>query len=315
MSGAGVRMREWSFGQLARHCADGGIDLDYGAAIVRVRSRLARFVHDFRALYGAFPCRPAAGGFADYHVELRRGRGLRAFVAGQARFCIDGVEPFDPFPLANALPLFEWGVNWCFAQRANQFLLLHAAVLARGERAVILAAPPGAGKSTLAAAMMLNGFRLLSDEFGVLCLDTPMLQPMLKPVALKNRSVELIRARSPQALLGPRYCGTRKGDVAHLAPDEASVDARRVPARAALLLFPAYVAEAPLALRPLAGEQAFARLAFNSFNYALLGPRGFEAVGAVIDACGGGHQLRYGCLDAAIALVSSLLDGVHTGGS
>jgi HprK-related kinase A len=315
MSGEVVRIRDWSFEQLARHCADGGVDLDYGAAVVRVRSRLTRFVRDFRAVYGAFPCRPAAGGFADYHVELRRGRGLRAFVVGQSRFCIDGVEPFDPFPLANALPLFEWGVNWCFAQRANQFLLLHAAVLVRGECAVILAAPPGAGKSTLAAAMMLSGFRLLSDEFGVLCLDAPMLQPMLKPVALKNRSVELIRAHSPHALLGPLFCGTRKGDVAHLAPDDASVDARHIPARAALLLFPVYAAGAPLELRPLAGEQAFARLAFNSFNYALLGPRGFEAVAAVIDACGGGHQLRYSRLDEAIARVSSLLDGARTGGA
>ena len=118
-------------------------------------------------VYRSFEYLPTAD-FADFHVVLDRGRGARRWLRPQARFSIDGVEPFEPFPLTSALPLFEWGVNWCFAQRFNQHVLLHAGVLAIGDRAVVMAATPGSGKSTLSAAMMLSGFRLLSDEFGVL---------------------------------------------------------------------------------------------------------------------------------------------------
>ncbi len=44
----------------------------------------------------------------------------------------------------------------------------------------------------------------------------------------------------------------------------------------------------------------------NSFNYELLGPAGFDAVGALISRCDC-YQLRFGDLDAAIAAISGLL--------
>ncbi len=274
--------------------------------MVRVRCPIRSFARHFHRVYGAFRLSAQPSGFADYHIELRRGRGIRAVFRPQSRFLIDGIEPFAPFPVGNALPLFEWGVNWCFAQRFNQYVLLHAGALASEDKAIIMAAPPGSGKSTLAAAMMLRGFRLLSDEFGVLCPETGDLLPMLKPVALKNQSVELIRSFTADAVIGPLYTGTRKGDVAHLAPDEASVDALHRPARPALVIFPAYRTDAPLTCRRLSAEQSFARLAFNSFNYDLLGPAGFEAVGDVIDASPA-YELHYSRLDEAIERIRELL--------
>lgn len=300
------RVHEWSLNDLTDLCVANRLCINYGAARVRVDCRLRGFIRDFHRIYGAFslPAQPSI--FADYHIELRRGRGIRAVFRPQSRFLIDGIEPFAPFPVDNALPLFEWGVNWCFAQRFNQYVLLHAGALACEDKAIIMAAPPGSGKSTLAAAMMLRGFRLLSDEFGVLCPETGDLLPMLKPVALKNQSVELIRSFAADAVIGPLYTGTRKGDVAHLAPDEASVDALHRSARPALVIFPAYRTDAPLTCRRLSAEQAFARLAFNSFNYDLLGPAGFEAVGDVIDASPA-YELHYSRLDEAIERIRELL--------
>jgi hypothetical protein len=48
-------------------------------------------------------------------------------------------------------------------QRADLFFL-HAAVVALDDRAVVLSAPSGTGKSTLALALLENGFDYLSDE-------------------------------------------------------------------------------------------------------------------------------------------------------
>ena len=308
MSAPSLRVRECDLGEIKQRCRAGQLHIDYGAALVRVRSPLDLFAQTLQRTYGAFRLpHSAQTECADYHVEVIRPRGPRAFIRPQSQFRIDGIQPFDPFPLTNALPLFEWGVNWCFGQRANQYILLHAGVLAKGERAIIMAAPPGSGKSTLAAAMMLRGFRLLSDEFGVLRPETGDLVAMLKPVALKNQSVEVIRAFSEEAVIGPLFTGTRKGDVAHLAPDDASADAIHHPARPALVIFPSFEAGAALASHRLPGKDAFAHLAFNSFNYHLLGALGFEAVADVIAACPA-YQMRYSDLDAAIRHIEMLLD-------
>ncbi len=290
---------------LSERLATEGVCLDYGACRVRLRAKGGDAAASLRTVYGAFPCLPAAG-FADLHVVLAPGRGLRRWVRPQARFSIDGIEPFEPFPRPNLLPLYEWGVNWCFGQRFNQYVLLHAGVLAEGGRAVVMPAVPGSGKSTLTAALVLSGFRLLSDEFGVLRPETGDLLPMLKPVALKNRSIDVIREFSAGARLGPTFVGTRKGDVAHLAPDEASVAAVGRPARPALILFPAYRAGAALSLTPQPPEQAFARLAFNSFNYAVLGPVAFNAVADLAGRCPA-YQLTYSRLDEAIGCIRDLL--------
>lgn len=299
------RIAEITPSQLDAAFAGSGVFVDYGACVVRTRSVVPGFGEIFRRVYGAFAYRPAAE-FADFHVELARGRGLRRWLKPQSRFSIDGVEPFEPFPAASALPLLEWGVNWCFAQRFNQYVLLHAGTLAIGQRGVIMAATPGSGKSTLSAAMMLRGFRLLSDEFGVLNPETGELMPMLKPVALKNKSIDIIRAFSIDAHLGPVFCGTRKGDVAHLAPDAKSVAASTEPAIPALVIFPCYREGACLELTPQPPEQTFARLAFNSFNYSQLGPVAFNAVADVAERCPA-YQLTYSSLDDAIRTLHELL--------
>ncbi|MEA3642974.1 MAG: HprK-related kinase A [Lamprobacter sp.] len=309
------RLRELQFHEIFQQCRAGHLAIVYGAATVRVRSSLKVFAQSLQSTYGAFRLpQSSQAKFADYHVEVTRPRNPRAFIRSQSQFRIDGIQPFDPFPLANALPLFEWGVNWCFGQRANQYVLLHAGVLAKGKRAVIMAAPPGSGKSTLAAAMMLRGFRLLSDEFGVLRPETGDLIAMLKPVALKNQSVEVIRAFSDKAVIGPLFTGTRKGDVAHLAANDASADAVHHPARPALVIFPAFQAGAALDSHRLPGKDAFAHLAFNSFNYHLLGAIGFEAIANVIAACPA-YALHYSDLDAAISQIDRLLDKASEGTS
>ena len=279
--------------------------LDYGAATVRVGSGLRTFVRDFQQVYGAFALLDDVS-FADFHTMMCAGQGWRAFLKPQSRFLIDGIQPFDPFPKKQALPHFEWGVNWCFGQRFNQYVLLHAGTVALDDRAVILAASPGSGKSTLTAAMMLQGFRLLSDEFGVLCPRTGLLWPMLKPVALKNSSIQVIRDFSADAVIGPVYQGTRKGDVAHLAPADDSVDARKLPAQPKLLIFPSFRKGAALSARRLPAENAFARLAFNSFNYSILGPVSFNAVADVVASCSA-FELQYSGFDEAIEFIRERL--------
>jgi hypothetical protein len=111
------------------------------------------------------------------------------------------------------------------------------------------------------------------------------------------------RDYAEEAILGPIYKATRKGDVAHLAPAEDSVDARRQPADPRLVIFPSFREGAPLTTRRLPAEDAFARLAFNSFNYGVLGETSFNAVADVIDSCPA-FALEYSRLDEAVEVVA-----------
>lgn len=271
---------------------------------VRLRARLKGFAETFNGLYGDYPLL-AGETLADFHISLERPGTWRGWVRPQAIFKLDGWSLFEPFPEDTGLPLFEWGLNWCVAQRAHQYLLLHAATVERHGRAVLLPALPGSGKSTLCAALVLRGWRLLSDEFGMFDLETRELVPFPRPIALKNESIDVIRRFAPEAVLGPLFPKTRKGTVAHVRPPTASV--RRMAERVApsVVVFPRYSAGAALSCVPLPKAGAFLRLAHNSFNYEIIGPDGFQAVGEIIRACES-YELVYSDLEAAIAQIERL---------
>jgi HprK-related kinase A len=223
----------------------------------------------------------------------------------QVEFVVDGERPFEPFPADTDLPLLEWGLNFVIAQRAQHVLLLHAGVVERDGLGILLPALPGSGKSTLVAGLACRGYRLLSDEFAAIGLDDGRCMPLLRPVALKNESIDVLRNAAPAAILGPTYPRTRKGSVAHLAPDVASVARRHEPATPVAVVFPKFLRGAAAALEPLPGARAFAKLAANAFNYAVLGPEGFGAMARLLHGAET-HRLRFGRLEDGIAAIDAL---------
>jgi HprK-related kinase A len=300
-----MNLGELPVGEVERLLRREGLGLAFGPARVRLRSEVAALAPALQCVYGAYPVE-APGGFYDVSARLAPAGGLRRFVRPQVSFWLDGDSPFEPFPADTHLPLVEWGINWAIAMRLNHYLLLHSGVVERGGRAVLLPAFPASGKSTLTAALANRGYRLLSDEFGVVRLADAWLLPMPRPVALKNESIAIIRAFAPQAVIGPEFPKTRKGTVAHLAPDAASVEARHEAAAPALIVFPKYTAGLGVELAAVPKARAFAQLSVNAFNYELLGPAGFDAVGSIVARCDC-YQLRFGDLEAAIAEIGRLL--------
>ena len=245
------------------------------------------------------------GHLHSFHVTLQRRSGVRRIWRRQIEFFMDEGTPFDPFPLDHAFPLFEWGLNWCIAMRAHQFLMLHSAVVERAGHALLLPALPGSGKSTLCAALALRGWRLLADEFGLVDIESQEIVPLPRPVPLKNQSIEVIRSFSSQAVLGPVFPNTRKGDVAHLVPPGESLRLQARSARARWIVFPSFRRGSGLELTPLARSAAFVRLAQNAFNYGYLRGRGFDALTRLVNRCDA-YSLRFGSLDDAIAVLADL---------
>ncbi|WJW74428.1 HprK-related kinase A [Thiohalobacter sp. IOR34] len=282
-----------------------GLALAIGPFGVRLHSELPELAQTLTALYVDYPLL-GEDDWVDFPVAVSAPRGPRRWLRPQVRFLFDGHAPFKPLPRSQAYPSLEWGLNWCMAQHTATHLVLHAAVIEREGQAVILPGPPGAGKSTLCAALVQRGWRLLSDELTLLRLSDGRIDPVPRPVSLKNESIDVIRRFAPDCRLSEPCRDTLKGTVAHLQPPRDSVRRMAEPARPAFVVVPRYLEGAPARFQPRSRARTLLHLIDNAFNFALHGGTGFERAKALIDSvdC---LDFGYGCLDEAVVAFDSLI--------
>ena len=297
--------------RLAAALRGNGLWLDVGLVTMRVRSNVPALAEQLHRVYRNFPLRTNES-WADLHLELERARGWRGRVRPQVRFGCDGQSPFEPFPADSPLPLLEWGANWLIGRRMNHVLLLHAGVLERDGLALVMPAIPGSGKSTLTSALSLHGWRLLSDEFGAFEPERAVFLPVLKPAALKNASIDILRQLAPDAQIGPSFPKTRKGTVAHLSPSADAVAGVHRPALPGAIVLPKWQEGSATRFDPVTPSEVFAELAFNAFNYNLLGRPGFQSVVLLSRLCPA-WRLTYSRLDEAMPLLEQAWPEVVAG--
>jgi HprK-related kinase A len=243
--------------------------------------------------------------FVDFNVRIIPPKSLRRWLRPQVLFLFDGRSPFKPLPKEQAYALFEWGLNWCLVQHSNKYLILHAAVIERGGHAVIMAAPPEMGKSTLCAGLIANGWRLLSDELALISLEDGLLTPIPRPVSLKNKSIDLIRKFVPEATIGYEAADTTKGFVAHMKVPDESIARSHEPATPTWIVSPRYARGAKPKLARRSKARTFMHIVQNAFNYDVHGLRGFQTVASLIDRCDC-YEFTYSCLNEAVSIFDGL---------
>ncbi|SEO13174.1 Hpr(Ser) kinase/phosphatase [Nitrosospira multiformis] len=246
---------------------------------------------------------------AEFHVQISPARLIKKPFSPYARFFLDGRSLFPPFPAEQALAALEWGINLAIATRINHLLLFHSAIVERNGYAVLLPAWPGSGKTTLCTALVHRGYRLFSDEFGLMDPGREIFLPLPRLMPLKNESIRVIRNYLPEATLGPEIRNTHKGTITHVRPPNESIARSGETAKANWIIFPKWVPYAPLRLDPLPGSEAFLLLASNSFNYEVLGETGFQAVTHLIRSCRC-YKLIYSDFDAALTAMNALTDDI-----
>jgi HprK-related kinase A len=249
-------------------------DVQVGPVHFRIGSAWRTPITALRALYAGYPTTPAVPHFT---VRLEPEKPWRRFVRASVAIRGDHILPDAlPLPLSQSLLAAEMGMNLQLALGERRFLLLHAASVERGGRALILTGESGSGKSTLSALLGANGWRFMGDEFVLLEPETGAMIPFPRPVSLKNASIAVLEAVTPDSRFGPRLIGTPKGDIRHMKPDSAAIAAMGQPATPQLILFPRFGFEA--AVRDVLPGEAFVRLTQASTNYTALGARGFDAL-------------------------------------
>ena len=258
-------------------------------------------IAQLETLYAAYP--KPEDGVPDFTVRLFAARPWRRVVRPAVMIGGDYILPeAAPLPLAQGLLAAEMGMNLQMALGQRHFLLLHAAVVERDGKALVLTGVSGAGKSTLAALLSPRGWRLMGDEFALLDPATGLLHAFPRLVSLKNASVATVAAEVPADRLGPMLEGTPKGTIRHLVPDAAALAAMDAPARPALILFPSFGYDS--ATRDVAQSEVFVRLTQASTNYVAMGERGFDALTALVQGVPA-RAIDYPDTDSAIALVEA----------
>ncbi|MDP2263600.1 MAG: HprK-related kinase A [Hydrogenophaga sp.] len=288
--------------ELRRRLGSSGIRLRVAPFVVHIRSPIPVVAEGLHALYADHEWLDDNDGFADFHVAVQpRRRWFRPLCV----FEFDGFQPFTPLALGEAFAFLEWGLNWCVTGHCHTLLTIHSAVLEKNGRVLVMPAPPGSGKSTLCAALMLHGWRLLSDEMALLDPVSGRVVPAPRPVSLKNQSINVVRRLAPDAVMGPVAHDTMKGTVAHLRVSADSLARAHVSAPPAWVVFPRFEQAAPLSVEPRPKARALVELASNSFNHHVHGRAGFEALAHLVDRsqC---FELRYGHLAEALAWFDAL---------
>lgn len=299
-----MKINDLSSAEVAARLRGPGFDLRTGPFVSRVRSPFAELAEAIRLLYADLPVEPDRE-FADFHLNVRPAGSLWQRLRRRVMLFQDGDMASAVYSRQAALAMLEWGLNACIYNRAHQYVIIHAAVLERDGRALLLSAPPSSGKSTLCTALTFRGWRLLSDELALLRPADGMVAGLARPICLKNESIPLIQTFAPGAVVGPVCRGTHKGRIAHVRPPAESVARVDEPARPAWVLFVRYQAQAAAALTPVRRAPALLRLEEQSFNYSVIDDRSFTVLADMVEQCES-YEFTYGDLDEAVSHLDNL---------
>lgn len=296
-------LRHLKADELHQRLTRGKLALRIGPYVYQVQTNLPSVSTGINTLYRDFPLADPDE-FVDFNIAMVS-KGLLHRARRKAEFLFDQKKQFEAIPCGQAYAFLEWGMNWCVSVQSNEYLKLHAAVVARGNAAIVMPGIPGAGKSTLCAALGLSDWRVLSDEHAMIPLNTTEVVPICRPVSLKNESIDAIRSFSSDAIFGPVSEKTHKGVVVHMKSDlhPDAHDSRCVQTRA--MVFPRYSRDESQRLIRRLRTESFILAAYHSFNYSLLCEAGFEAMKLLIDhvEC---YDLVYHDLDWAIHKLNEL---------
>jgi len=290
--------------ELRRRLASPGLRIRLGPIVVRIRSPFETVASAIRFHYAEYAAADADA-FTDFDVSVASAGGARRFVKRQAIFDFEGHRPFRPLPAAQAYPLLEWGLNWCIAANCHQYLIVHAGVVERAGRVMLLPARAGSGKSTLCAALVTSGWRLLSDELALIDMASHWIVPIPRPISLKNASIDVVANAWKDSRMSAPVADTTKGLVAHVSAPLQSVRRAHEPAALGWIVAPSFRDGAVTELARMPRAAAFMQVVDNAINYSVHGRQGFSVVADLVDAAecfrfsyGGRLDDAAKCLDA-----------------
>ena len=187
-------------------------------------------------------------------------------------------------------------------QTANRLLVVHGAGLALHDgRGLLLIAPGGSGKTTLAAALNAEGYRLINDDVVPVTPDGQLIA-LGTPLCLKPGSWPVLAPHRPDLAAAATY--QRYGQpVRFLAPRGPRIT---TPLPPGLLLFPRYQPGSAPGIEPLTPTSVLQNLIAADAVIRNLTQAKLEAIVRWVQTAPA-YALTYPDLDSGLALVHQVL--------
>jgi hypothetical protein len=203
--------------------------------------------------------------------------------------------------LSSLAPLVKSAL-WFAAVNAHDFLLdLHAGVVGKDGRCVLLPAAAGSGKSSLTAALTHSGLGYYSDEVALVERGTFRVSPVPLAICVKSTAWDFMSRYHPELPGLPIHHRDDGKRVRYVRPVAARV--QKEPGRVSHIFFPLYAKDEPTRLVPVARADALARLMDQCLALRLqMTPDNVEDLVNWISGidC---YALTFSSLDEAVALV------------
>lgn len=296
-------------GTIKKKISGNGLLLNLGPVCTRVSIKFPSIRDDFLHLYEGYPLGEGPE-ITDYYLNVYARNFYRRYLRPQVAIGTLMRDNFVPLPESMGLLAVEMGLNWQVAYGWKRHILFHAGVVEREGIGVIIPAISGSGKSTLSAGLAYDGWRFLSDEFGMLDGKTGELCPYPRPASLKNESIAVLKEWvGSDTPFSREYVGTPKGTICYLRPPPSSLENMDKPVKPRVVIHPVFNPDAKSGIKPLTKTMAFFRLVRSSANYGDIGEAAFHALTKIAEDCVS-CEITYSSLEEAVRLVNEVVDGV-----
>jgi hypothetical protein len=251
----------------------------------------------------------AAGQGVDYRIDLGRprpGEKERHYVYRNG----------DLAGKAHARDELQWLLERAILRETARGLsapyqLVHAAAAARNGHGLLFPAASKSGKSTLVAALTLNGYEYYSDEIGVLTRHRRLL-PFPKAITLKPGGWKAVRTTFPE--VGDIVYGPASGErFRHLMAPRVhppAGDDSAVPV--SLVIVPRFTEGAATQLTPISRSAALAEFARRSMNWTTMGGPAYELLVEVLRGASC-YAITTNDLKEAVRAIDNLVDNIASG--
>jgi hypothetical protein len=254
-----------------------------------------RVAHDYLA-YIACPASDP-----DYVLELtRRGAGWELALQGRQIDRCEGPETLVPM-LYRTMFITAWRGSGCS-------MAIHAALLVRGARTLLIAGTSGAGKSTLTAALAARGFNLCSDDMALLSASPMRVHAVPTPIRLRENSWPLLEPFWPQLASLPVHPRKKGGGVRFLLPPNTLTQGTGTGYEADVLVFSRYRAGSAAIVEKLGRAETLMLLTEAGYDFGDVISE--DLIGELIDWITGlqCYRLEYDDLDDAVSELRALTE-------
>lgn len=287
--------------ELKKHLNEGNLLLTLGPFSVRLKSASSMVLGHLSDIYRDYRFSPCAYELHDYYLAVRAPNFLRGLIKRQIIPDPGFYFPAVPLPEKMGALAFEMGLNIPVALRTYNQLILHAGVVGNQHGGVIISAASGSGKSTLTALLMEEGFRLFSDEFGIVDTEQLQLIPYPRPISLKNASIDVVRDIAGSDWISPVIEGSPKGSIAYRRARKSDLEGDQVRVPPKLILFPTFEKGSEPSMKKMETADTVMRLLESSTNYQIMGEAAFHAVNRIAKNAVA-FEIQYGSSEAALKL-------------